>query len=261
MLFLLPPSETKLDGGSGVSGLSLGDLSFPELTGVRQDVIARLTTLARDPEAARAALKLGPRQLQEIDRDLVVESSPTMPALARYTGVLFDPIDAASLTDSQWEWARRHIVIHSALFGPVRAGDAIPAYRLSHDSRLPGASLKSTWRDDVAAVLQATGEFVVDLRSEGYVALGPLGSRSTYVRVVSGDAGGRRALNHFNKKSKGLFIAALLADRPELSTLDDLLVWARMRGIVLEAGAETLLVSESVLAEPGAQRTGTGPSR
>ncbi|MDY0946933.1 peroxide stress protein YaaA [Frigoribacterium sp. CFBP9039] len=261
MLFLLPPSETKLDGGSSASRLELDGLAYPGLTGVRRDVIGRLSLLASDDVAALSALKLGPRQLHEVVRDREIETSPTMRALSRYTGVLFDPLDAARLSPAAWQWAHRHILVHSALFGPVRATDLIPAYRLSHDSRLPGASLRSTWRRPVSEVLDDAGEFVVDLRSEGYVGLGPAGDRSTYIRVVSDAGGRRRALNHFNKKSKGLLMAALLANRPTLETAVDFFDWCQDNEIVVEPGHETLLVAETLLERESVQVTGTGPSR
>ena len=247
MLFLLPPSETKLDGGSSGSRLDFAGLAFPGLEPIRRDVVGRLTRLAADESAALAALKLSPRQHDEVVRDRRLLDSPTMPALSRYTGVLFDPIGAEGLSEASWAWAERHIVIHSALFGPVRAHDLIPAYRLSHDSRLPGPSLRATWRGAVSSALAETGEFIVDLRSEGYVGLGPAGERSTYVRVVADVGGRRRALNHFNKKSKGLLVAALLDERPVLHDRGDLFAWCASRGIVVEAGAETVLVSDSLL--------------
>lgn len=271
MLFLLPPSETKLDGGSGMSGLDPASLSFPQLSEVRRDVTDRLLALSSDRAAMMSGLKLGPRLADEVDRNRTVESSPTMPALARYTGVLFDPVGVDDLDEQGWRWAHQHIAVHSALFGLVRAGDHIPAYRLSHDSRLPAGSLRSTWSASVSSVLAEvveSGEFVVDLRSEGYVTLGPAPRPgSVFVRVVSDASGRRRALNHFNKKSKGLFVRRLLRDRPELADLDDLLAWARRGGIVLEPSTEgeLVLVSESLLGASGLgapdQTTGTGPIR
>jgi len=247
MLFLLPPSETKLDGGSPGSRLEVGALSFAGLEESRRASLALLDELSVDVESSVKALKLGPTQAHEVARNRLVTSSPTMPTLARYTGVLFDPLDTGSLECAAWRWAGEHVVVHSALFGLVRATDAIPAYRLSHDSKLPRGSLKAIWRSSITAALAEVPDFVVDLRSEGYVGLGPAGERSTYVRVVSDAGDRRRALNHFNKKSKGLFVRALLADRPELADLDDLAGWARSRGFVLEPGRESVLVAESVL--------------
>jgi cytoplasmic iron level regulating protein YaaA (DUF328/UPF0246 family) len=250
MLFLLPPSETKLDGGSVGSRLDVAGLSFDELEGPRRTSLALLDEMSADVSSAAVALKLGPTQAHEVERNQRVTVSPTMPALARYTGVLFDPLGVALLGADAWSWAHRHVVVHSALFGLLRAGDEIPAYRLSHDSKVPRTSLKRLWRGPVSEVLAGVDELVVDLRSEGYVGLGPAGPRSTYVRVVSDAGERRRALNHFNKKSKGLFVRALLTHRPELSDIDDLTDWARGRGFLLEPGDESVLVAESVLEAP-----------
>jgi len=247
VLFLLPPSESKLGGGSVGSRLDLSTLSFPELLDVRRAALRDLAVLVEGRDAAVRALGLGPRSAAEVELDVAVASSPTRRALERYTGVLFDPLRVDELDAGSWRWAQEHVVVHSALFGPVRAGDLVPAYRVSHDSRLPGASMKARWRAPVAAALAAVGGPVVDLRSEGYAALGPVGGPDVArVHVVSEDGGRRRALNHFNKKSKGLLVAALLRDRPELTSADDLVDWAVGRGIVLERGEQLTLVAESL---------------
>lgn len=240
MLVLLPPSETKRDGGT-LPPLDLDGLAFPGLRQPRSVVVAATRALADDPEAMMRALKLGPRQAAEVDRNRRVLESPTMPAIDRYTGVLFDALDASSLDGAAREYAAAHLAVHSALLGLVGGLDAIPAYRLSHDSRLPGLRLKSVWRDPVGAVLEQHDGLVVDLRSEGYVGLGPAPARadSVYVRVVSvGDDGRRRALNHFNKRAKGLLTRRLLADRPELRSRQDLVDWARGAGFVLDSPVE-----------------------
>lgn len=240
MLVLLPPSETKRDGG-GLPPLDLDRLSFPQLREARSVVIAATRTLADEPVAMMRALKLGPRQSAEVDRNRVLLESPTMPVIDRYTGVLFDALDAPSLDPAARAYAGDHVAVHSALLGLVGGLDAIPAYRLSHDSRLPGLRLRSLWRGPVAAVLAEQDGLVIDLRSEGYADLGPAPVRadSVYVRVVSVDADGRRrALNHFNKRAKGRFTRRLVGDRPKLGSREDLIDWARDAGFVLDAPSE-----------------------
>ena len=237
MKILLPPSETKHEGGDG-SPLDLDSLVLPSLNERRSAVLEALIDLAADEEAARRVLKLSEGQRGDIAHNRALRSSPTMPAIDRYTGVLFDGLDAERLPVPARRFAAEHVVIHSALFGIVRADDPIPAYRLSHDSRLPGASLRSVWRAPVSAVLAAQSGLVLDLRSESYAALGPAGPASTYLRVVSEDARGRRvALSHFNKKAKGEFTRALLIAGIDHGSADDLVVWARTAGWRLEAGA------------------------
>ncbi|GAA4665885.1 YaaA family protein [Frondihabitans cladoniiphilus] len=248
VLFLLPPSETKRGGGVEGTTLDHAALSFPELTRARRSAVAAVVRLSRDVDASMKALKLGATLRSEVERNRLVKKSPTMPALLRYTGVVYDPIDAEHLDEGAWLWAAEHVAIHSALFGVVRATDPVPAYRLSHDSRLAELPLRGLWSRPVAGALAELGEPVVDLRSEGYVDLGAAPAGSVYVRIVSDEGGRRRALNHFNKKTKGTLVARLLAARPVFGSVDDFVSWARADGIVVEwSGDELVIVSESVL--------------
>ena len=236
MLLLLPPSETKRDGGDAAP-LDLASLSFPELGPQRRAALAALRTLSRSVSGSLDALSLGPALRHEVDRNRAVRTSPTMPAIDRFTGVPYDGLDAATLPAAEREFAADHVLIHSALFGLVRAGDRIPAYRLSHDSRLPGLSLRKHWRDAVAGALAAQPGLVLDLRSESYANLGPAPESAMYVRVVSENASGRRtALNHFNKKGKGEFARAVITAGIDHGTVDDLVAWAPSAGIRLEPG-------------------------
>ena len=238
MLLILPPSETKRDGGEPESRLALATLSFPELTPARRATLAGLRELSRSVSASMSALKLGATQRDEIDRNRAVTRSPVLSALDRYTGVLYDALDVVSLEPPARAWADDHVVVHSALFGLLRGADRIPAYRLSHDSRLPNGSLRAVWRAPIASSLAASGRFVLDLRSEGYAALGPAPEGSRYLRVVSEDSAGRRsALSHFNKKSKGEFTRALAEAHPTIAGESDLLRWAAGAGWRLEPGA------------------------
>jgi cytoplasmic iron level regulating protein YaaA (DUF328/UPF0246 family) len=173
MLIVLPPSETKRDGGDPAHPLALDALSFAALTRPRQRAVSALRRLARHRGAA-AALKLGPTQARELERNKQLESGPTMAAIERFDGVLYEGLDVSTLPPAARAFAHDHLVIASALFGLLGADDPIPAYRLSPGSRLPGTPLKALWSGPVAAALVAAEPgLILDLRSEGYAALGP----------------------------------------------------------------------------------------
>lgn len=240
MLVLLPPSETKRGGGDDGSSLDLAALSFAGLTPQRRDTLSALTELSRDPVAAAAALKIGPALAFELQRNSDIHLSPAMPAMDRYTGVLYDGLDSSTLSGAARLHLAQNVAIGSALFGLVGAGDPIPAYRLSHNSALPAVKLKGHWRGAVSAEIAAHSGLILDLRSESYVGLGPAptGPHSAYLRVVSESADGvKRALNHFNKKGKGEFVRALAESGAVPATVDELLDWARSRDIRLDRGA------------------------
>ncbi|MGA0568799.1 YaaA family protein [Rathayibacter sp. KR2-224] len=243
MLILLPPSESKRAGGRGSARLRLDSLRFPELLEQREQTAHALVELARgsDPEAAAKALGI-PRTLAgELQSDALLFESPVMPAIDRYTGVLYDALDAATLPAEARRHLARTVAIHSAVFGPVGALDRIPDYRMSATSRIPGIRLRSLWAPAVTSALGSVQGPVIDLRSEGYVALGPLRSRpdAVFVRVVSETPDGiQRALNHFNKHAKGMLVRAFALQRPRVRSLDGFVQWARSAGFRMESAAD-----------------------
>jgi uncharacterized protein len=230
VLILLPPSETKRAGGAPRT-LDLDALALPQLGAPRALVADALVALSADEEAAARVLKLSAAQRGEIAVNRALRDAPTLPAVDRYTGVLFDALDAASMDAAARRWLGGHVLIHSAPFGPVGALDRIPAYRLAAGTSLPGIpTLRRVWASAVTEALAAASpRFVLDLRSEAYAALGPVpaSAASAYVRVVDGDG---RALNHFNKHTKGALVRALAEARPRIASLPAFLAWSAAAG-------------------------------
>ena len=241
MLVLLPPSETKRSGGGAVA-LRLESLAFPQLRAQREHVLGALAALSADAPTAARVLGLGATQLDEVEVNARVRIAPTMAAIDRYTGVLYDALGAASLDAPARRWLGLNVLIQTAPLGPVGALDRIPAYRLGAGVSLPGAApLRRVWSRPVTdALADLSPRFVLDLRSEAYAALGPVPASvaSVYVRVVSeGPDGAVRALNHFNKHAKGALVRALAHQRPRVGSLRGLHDWARSQGLRLRDGA------------------------
>jgi cytoplasmic iron level regulating protein YaaA (DUF328/UPF0246 family) len=236
VLILLPPSETKAEGGDGPA-LELDRLSFPELGGRRKELVDALVALAADPAASRRALGLSGRQDAEIARNAALWSAPTLSALRRYTGVLYDALDATSLRGAAAARARGRLAVCSALFGLLRADDPVPAYRLSAGSVLPGrSSLAAFWRPVLEPLLAGRDELVVDLRSGAYVALGTaLGVVG--VRVLTERADGlRTVVGHHNKAAKGRVARLLAGVRAEPTDEAGLLRVLRRAGLRVDRG-------------------------
>lgn len=214
LTLLLPPSETKRPGGNGPA-VDLTALAFPTLLPVRRRLRDALTALAgsaldRDPEPALRALGLSSTQRDQLDVNAALRTAPTSPALFRYTGVLYDAFDPDGLTAAERKRAADRVVIASALFGAVRGGDPIPAYRLSAASRLPGfGTLAALWKPLLGPVLAELPGLVVDLRSGAYARFAPVRD-AVMVRVLSVAADGSRSVvSHVNKHTKGLLARAL----------------------------------------------------
>lgn len=241
MKILLPPSETKRPGGD-LPALRAGALALPSLGARREAVVDALIDLAEDEETSRRVLKLSERQSGDVLHNRALRTAPTMPAVDRYTGVLYDALDASSLDAASRAHLHDHVLIHSAPFGPIAALDPIPMYRLAAGTSLPGvAPLRRHWADAATqALAEDNAPFVLDLRSEAYVALGPIPASvpSAYVRVVTDVDGATRALNHFNKKAKGMFVRAFAEDRVAPASAQALIDWAASRRITLRETAD-----------------------
>jgi cytoplasmic iron level regulating protein YaaA (DUF328/UPF0246 family) len=228
VIVLLPPSETKSEGGEGA--FALGRLSFRGLTPQRRTVVDAVVALSLDPVEAARVLKLGPKNAGEVDRNRRLRRAPVRAAVERYTGVVYDGVGATTLGEQARAWLDAHVLIASALLGLVAAGDPIPAYRLSASTALPGIPLARHWAPAVTAVLARAGDWVLDARSAAYAALGapPPGSGALLVETAQG-----RALNHFNKLHKGRLVRALAESAPDLASRADLLDWGRGSGLDL----------------------------
>ncbi|NYF15964.1 hypothetical protein HDC37_000776 [Microbacterium sp. AK009] len=243
MLILLPPSETKEPGGDGVP-IDLDGLALPSLRPQRAEVLASLIALSDDADEAARVLKLGPRQRDEIAVNTALRTAPTRPAVDRYTGVLFDALDASSLDAASRRWLKTHVLIHSAPLGPVGALDPLPNYRLGAGVRLPGLAAPTRhWAPAVTAALGAAAPpFILDLRSHAYVALGPVPAAVAAVslRVVADAPGGAlRALNHFNKRAKGDLVRRLALERPRIRSVAGFRRWADDAGLRLVGASDS----------------------
>jgi cytoplasmic iron level regulating protein YaaA (DUF328/UPF0246 family) len=141
VLVLLPPSEGKAAPRRG-KPLQLARLAYAE---------------ALSP--ARAQL------LDAVDPGL--REAPTAAATKVYTGVLFQALRLEALPAP----ARRRVLLFSGLWGVVRPGDRIPAYKLPVGTKVPGAGpLAALWRGPLREALPDRG-LVVDMRSGPYAAM------------------------------------------------------------------------------------------
>ncbi|WP_139983724.1 peroxide stress protein YaaA [Nocardioides litoris] len=219
MLILLPPSEGKAAPGRG-RRLDLDTLSSRSLTAARARVLDALVELCeRDPDEAARVLSVPRTQLDLVGLNARAATAPTARADAVYTGVLYDALGLPSLPTAARRRASSRVAITSSLFGLVRPGDRIPAYRLSGDASLPGLGpVAGVWREALGpAVTEAMGRgLLVDLRSGTYAAFwrppAELAGRVATVRVLHEVDGRRQVVSHFNKATKGRLVRALLED-------------------------------------------------
>jgi hypothetical protein len=211
-VLLLPPSEGKADGGNLKQPwtYSVGALGCALAT--QREAISK--HLRHTKGGDQKLLGVGGAHLaraQAANSHLL--DSPSLPAWQRYTGVVWDHLDLASLSAAQRNAFVKRIFVPSGLLGLVRADDPIPDYRLKMGARLaPFGAMSKWWRDDItSALLQATkNKAIIDLlpnehRSALNWDLLPTAIRVDLVAHSGGVVGGHNA-----KAAKGLLAQHLL---------------------------------------------------
>jgi len=215
VLILLPPSEGKTPATAG-DAVDWTALSFPGLNTYRAKVLEGLGTVSAH-EDALALLGVGASLRADVERNTRLHAEPAAPAHQVYSGVLYDALDYNSLTPAQRKKADACVLVISALWGAIRFGDRVPAYRLSMATALPDVGrLASFWKPQLNAALAAAaeGHLLVDCRSSTYAAAWtPPPPQTVAVNVFSEVNGARKVVSHFAKHTRGELARHLLSRR------------------------------------------------
>lgn len=221
-VLLLPPSEGKAEGGRR-RGRARVPRAFPELDAARAEVIHALEAAMADRERAGGLLGVKGAALDAaIAANLDLRSGPVLPAIARYSGVLYDHLHAASLAAGARQRLERRTLVVSGLWGLVRPDDPLPDYKLKVDAALPPLGRMGTWwRPRLTPVLDALtdGAVVWDLLPGAHARVWADPDRAPATRVTVAFAaeqrrGGRTvrtAVTHWSKALKGALARHLLS--------------------------------------------------
>lgn len=209
---LLPPSEGKSEGGtdrsswdphSGVFGASLGDY--------RSDICDHLAAI-KGGDAKLLGVK-GAHLERALAANRALIGSATLPAWQRYTGVVWDHLNLASMTSAERKNAVSRLFVPSGLLGIVRADDPIPDYRLKMGARLtPFGVVSKWWRDDLTEAFAAVVKkrVVIDVLPNEHRAAFDFSLLPTVRRVDLVSRNGGVVGGHNAKAAKGLLIRHLL---------------------------------------------------
>ena len=212
MLVLLPPSEGKQAPRRG-RPVDLGALAFADA--------------------------LTPARAQVLDAvDPGLRAAPAAAAATVYAGVLFQALGLAELPAA----ARRRVLIFSGLWGVLRPGDRIPAYKLPIATRVSGlGTLAAHWRPLLRDALPDRG-LVVDLRSGPYAATWtPRRATRLTVRAFTPEG---HVVSHMVKATRGRVGRILLTAAPPPRTAEQALELVRAAGLDARLDAGSLDVVE-----------------
>ena len=134
LLILIPPSEGKNSGDLNPP-LNLSTLSFDSLYSVREMLINSLISYMKSDHDPSKLLGVKTSALNlAISNNLKLLSSGTLPAISRYSGVMYKAIDYHGLNSDERFFFDQNVIIFSGLFGILNPLDLIPNYKLKMGS-------------------------------------------------------------------------------------------------------------------------------
>ncbi len=200
LIILLPPSEGKSDAPGPAASFAE---ACPEFAREAAAIVKKLRGL-KTKAARMKAYGVSTTEKAEAAHalNLTALDAPGLPAITRYTGVVYDNIDFPTLKDPAHALA--HVYIVSALYGLIPASAPIANYKLPMT-----AALATHWRRTNTARLAAM--------AEGHTVLSLLpgihARALDFAPLLTVDfklAGGKKSAGHFGKAIKGKFVRFLL---------------------------------------------------
>ena len=169
MKILLAPSETKKTGGA--FSFDPSTLLFKELQPSRMTLLHTYTNVLQKGDMAELSKMFGLKKKADIlshKKDIIHEL--TMKAIERYTGVAFDYLGYTKLNEQSQAYIDTHVILFSNLFGPIKASDLIPEYRLKQGEAIGEIKVEKFYHEHSADLMEhyLRDEEILDLRAGFY---------------------------------------------------------------------------------------------
>lgn len=169
MKILLAPSETKRPGGA--ASFNLSTLLFESLLPHRTKLLHTYINVLQKGNMQILSKMFGLKKESDIlhhKKDIIHEL--TMKAIERYTGVAFDYLGYDKLDAHTQHYIDSHVILFSNLFGPIRASDLIPEYKLKQGEVVGDIKTEKFYHEHSAALMEAYlgDDEILDLRAGFY---------------------------------------------------------------------------------------------
>jgi cytoplasmic iron level regulating protein YaaA (DUF328/UPF0246 family) len=220
MTILLAPSETKMSGGSG--NFDLASLLFADtLTIQRQELLDSYLDILHTGTKEQLTSLFGLKKEADIEyyANPSLLEGPVMKAIERYTGVAFDYLDYPTLDTAARHYIDTHVLLFSNLFGPIRASDLIPEYRLKQGAPVGSIRVERFYFKYASETTEAflQDEEILDLRAGFYDKFYRPKHPYTTLKFVKGG----KVVSHWAKAYRGLVLREIA--KAQATTLDEVL--------------------------------------
>lgn len=169
MKILLAPSETKNKGGTKT--LNPGELLFGNEIKDRKELLTKYNEIIKKADLKQLSKMFGLKKEADINESKTdIFASQTLKAIQRYSGVAFDYLSYEDLKKEEKEYIDNNVILFSNLFGPIRASDKIPEYKLKQGESVEGDKPEKIYKNSTQQLLDKMfeKEEILDLRAGFY---------------------------------------------------------------------------------------------
>lgn len=213
---LLPPSEGKISGGNERYSDIKDNHSFAILGKNRafllQNLLDFISHANNDDLAKLFSIKSNFEKITELFQDF--DNKLTLPAINRYSGVMFNSIDYSSLPIQQQENANEAILFIDAVFGLLKPQDLIPNYKLSISAKFPNFKIDNYWKENLKKILEEElqNKIILDILPQAHRKAISITNKNRYlINFFEIKNGKEKNAGHISKKLKGEFIRYILS--------------------------------------------------
>ncbi|MEY3090176.1 MAG: hypothetical protein RL113_492 [Pseudomonadota bacterium] len=216
MKILLAPSETKKSGGT--EPFILENLLFDDLLVHRKSLIAQYQALLNSDNIPLLSKMFGLKKEADIrsyKKEIIHE--PAMKAIERYTGVAFDYLEYEKLSKESKTYINTHVILFSNLFGPMRASDLIPEYKLKQGEAIGEIKTEKFYHVHSADLIETylANDEILDLRAGFYDKFyKPQKSYTTLKFIKEG-----KVVSHWAKAYRGIVLKEIA--KANIKTLEE----------------------------------------
>lgn len=145
-------------------------LSVPQLLNDAKKLIAEYKVL--DEPALTKLMAVSPKKATEVHKTLnewSIKATKQAPAIDTFIGDIYSGLQVQNWSMSDREYAHKHLLILSGLYGALHACDGIMPYRLEMGYKLPdGSSLYAFWGNKIARVIAKQVTSIINLSAVEY---------------------------------------------------------------------------------------------
>lgn len=192
MIFLIPPSEGKNMGWKEAKE----KLSFSFIKPI--DIASKATE--KDLKC------IWKRYEEGIELNKNIEKSETLPAIERYSGVMYSGIAYENMSQEAKKYFEEHFCILSGMFGILKPQDLICNYKLPIETK----GLYRFWWDTITQRLNERGvDIIIDLLPNSYKKMlnwKNLNAKVLQIEFLQNKEGKIKKMTHGVKKIKGEYI-------------------------------------------------------